>query len=281
MGVDAQGLETLAQHLAALSEGRGGDALQNRRIAVERVWPWHQTDDRRGHLRRRREGARRHVEQDLGLGAPAGQHAKAAIGLRAGRCDDALGDLALEHQGHRVVPGRPRLGLEPTDQQRRRNVVGQVGDDARRRWGERRHIDGKRVVRHDRQAAGAGGGDFLQRGDAAIVALDGDNVPGAGGEQGAGEPAGAGADLDHGDAGKIAGGARDAGCEVEIEQEILAEVLLGAKLVTGDDLAERGKLVERAHCALSFRLSSAAKRSAAARLVGSARPLPAISSAVP
>ena len=107
---------------------------------------------RRRDLRRRHEGRGRDVEQDLRLRAPAGQHREAAVGLRAGLRDDALGDLALEHQHEPVVPGRPRLGGEPDDQQRGRDVVGQVGDDARRAAAEiRPRVELQRVAGHDRQ----------------------------------------------------------------------------------------------------------------------------------
>ena len=54
----------------------------------------------------------------------------------ARRRDDALGDLALEHQGQPVEPRRP-VRRQPADQQRRGDVVGQVGADPRRRAGRR------------------------------------------------------------------------------------------------------------------------------------------------
>ena len=96
----------------------------------------------------------RDVEQDLRLRAPARQHREAAIGLRAGLGDDALGDLALEHQHEPVVPGRPRLDGEPRDEQRGRDVVGQVGDDADRAAAEiGPRVEFQRVAGHDRQPA--------------------------------------------------------------------------------------------------------------------------------
>ena len=102
------------------------------------------------------------------------------------------------------------------------------------------------------------------------------------GKKRAGQAAGAGPDLDHGDAGKRSRGAGDARRQVEVEQEVLAEALAGAKLVAGDDLAQRRQVVERTrHPASSFRLNSAARRSEAARLAGSALPVPAMSNAVP
>ena len=120
-----------AQHLAALAEGGLGDALERAAVAGQGSCARHKLHQRRRHLRRRHEGRGRDVEQDFRLRAPARQHREPAVGLRAGLRHDALGDLALEHQHEPVVPGRPRLDGEPADQQRGRDVVGQVGDDAR------------------------------------------------------------------------------------------------------------------------------------------------------
>jgi hypothetical protein len=47
------------------------------------------------------------------------QHGQPAIRFRARCGDDALGDLALEHEHGAVVPGWPRLGGDPGDEQRR------------------------------------------------------------------------------------------------------------------------------------------------------------------
>ena len=91
----------------------------------------------------------------FGSRAPAGQHRQPAIGLAAGRGDDALGDLALEHQHQPVVPRRPRLGGQPADQQRGGDVVGQVGDDARGLAVEiRPRIEFERVACDDVEPAG-------------------------------------------------------------------------------------------------------------------------------
>ena len=99
----------------------------------------------------------------------------------------------------RSIPRRPRLGGQPADQQRGRDVVGQVGDDARRRAVElRSRIEVERVAGDDLEPAGIVRGDLRERGDGALVALDRDHPPRAVGEQRAGEPAGPGTDLDHG-----------------------------------------------------------------------------------
>ena len=111
----------------------------------------------------------------------------------------------------------------------------------------RARIEVERVAGDDLEPAGIALGDLGERGDGAVVALDRDHAPRAGGEERAGQPAGAGSDLDHVDARERAGGARDAGGEIEIEQEILAERFLGGEAVPADHLAQRRQVVDRAH----------------------------------
>ncbi len=200
--------------------------------------------------------------------------------LRGAR-DDPLGHLALEHQRHRLVEGWPGLGAEPADQERRRDVVREIGDDAGGALREVCAVDLQRVAGNDGEAAGVTVGNFLQRGQAARVALNGDDTLRARGEQRPGQPAGTGADLDDRDPGKVARRTRDAGGQVEVEEEVLAERLVRGQAMAGDHLAERRQIVHPRYAAPSFRWSSAASLSAAARLDGSAMPLPAMSKAVP
>ena len=97
-------------------------------------------------------------------------------------------------------------------------------------------------------------------------------------QQRARQAAGAGADLDDDGARQRPGGAGDAACQVEIEQKILAKRLFGFEAVGRDDLAQRRQAVMgETHAAAS----RAARRAASIRLVGLARPLPAMSKAVP
>ena len=139
-----------------------------------------------------------------------------------------------------------------------------------------------RIGGDDIEAAGAVRRDLRERGDGAIVALDGDDALRAVGEQRAREAAGAGADFDHGHAGERAGGAGYAGGEIEIEQEILAERFLRAQIVSFDHLSQRREVVDRAHARADAGIEMrAASLSAAIRLDGSARPVPAMSNAVP
>ena len=74
--------------------------------------------------------------------APAGQHGEPAVVARCvRRRDDALRDLALEHQRQPVEPGGQGSVSSQRDQQRRRDVIRQVGADPDRpvrAGGERR-----------------------------------------------------------------------------------------------------------------------------------------------
>ena len=121
------------QHLAALAESGRGDAFECAAVAGQRSGA---RDELAPATRSPSAAARRPTgaisNRIFASRAPAGEHGEPAIGLRARLRHDALGDLALEHQHQPVVPGRPRLGGEPADEQRGRDVVGQVGDDARR-----------------------------------------------------------------------------------------------------------------------------------------------------
>ena len=125
-------------------------------------------------------------------------------------------------------------------------------------------------------------------GDGPLVDLDSDDMAGAFEEQRPGEAAGAGADLDHQPLVERGGAASDAACEIEIEQEMLAQALAGIETVGGNDFAQRRQPVDPVHGAgrcvaqrWRRRAMSSAIRRLAIRLVGSARPVPTMSRAVP
>ncbi len=110
--------------------------------------------------------------------------------------------------------------------------------------------------------------------------LDGDDMSRAECQQRARQAAGARTDLDDDRIIERAGRARDAGGEVEVEQEILAQRFAGRQSVFADDVAQRREVVDRAHEA-SLAAMREASRNAAIRLAGFARPVPAMSKAVP
>ena len=202
--------------------------------------------------------------------------------------DEAQGDLVLEHQGQAVERADP---VEPAEQQRRCDVVGQVGDDLARGCGEGRRVEVERVAGDDLQPAGKGGGKLAQCRKTARVALDRDDMGGAFGKQRAGQPAGAGADLDDVGGVERTRGAGDAARQVEVEEEVLAEPALGGDAVPGDDLAQRRQRRQGGRrrrvqpggssgsgASPPFRPRAAARRPGFA---GRATPLPAMSKAVP
>ncbi len=184
----------LAQHLAPLAERGLGRGRQQARVAGVRRSARQEFDHAGDDLGRRGEGGRRHVEQDPRLRAPAGQHGKpAVIGALGGRCDDAQRDLALEHQRQAIEERRPRLGLEPTGQEARADVIGEIGADADRRpagLGDQHfRRDGQGVGRDHLEAAWPAGADLGERRQRALVALDGDDGPCACGEERPGQAA--------------------------------------------------------------------------------------------
>src|SRR5262249_46727820 len=120
--------------------------------------------------------------------------------------------------------------------------------------------------------------ELVQRRNASRVAFDRNHALCSQRQQRAGEAARSGPDLHDRDAFEWSRGPRDAAGEVEVEEKILSERSTGGQTVTADYLAQRREVVDLAHAASARR---AASRSAATRLDGFARPLPAMSNAVP
>ena len=96
-----------------------------------------------------------------------------------------------------VVPGRPRLDANPRNEQGGGNVVWKVGDDTRRPMIEARaRIECQGIGRNHVKAPGISLGDFVQRGDCALIALHRDHPIGAERKQRTGKSARPGADLE-------------------------------------------------------------------------------------
>ena len=139
-----------------------------------------------------------------------------------------------------------------------------------------------RIGADDVEPAGIERGDRRKCRQAALVFLDSDDARGAFEQKRAGEAARSRADLDDGHAFEGSGGAGDAARQIEIEQEVLAEALLGGEPGRADHLAERGQSIRRAQARSSAaRLMASARRSASIRLRGLALPVPAMPKAVP
>ena len=278
-----QRLETGAQHLAALAKGGGSNAFEHGLLGrSKRFGAREDVHDTRCHFGRRDKGSRRDIEQDPHLREPLNQHREPPVRLLARRCGKALGDLALEHQSKALIVADP---LEPAEQQRRGDVVRQVRDDLAGCRREGCRIQPQRIAGNELQTPRIGGSQFAEGSKTAWVALDRNDPARAGGEQRAAQAARAGADLDDGGVVEPSGSARDPSRQVEIEEEILSETLMGDNAVPGDDLAQRrqwgGETVADQAAAARLAAIWAASRSAAIKLSARAVPRPAMSSAVP
>ena len=269
--LDRQRFQALPQHFAALAERCGRHLFQHPAVAWLRRGSRHQPHHRGGDLGLRHERGRRNVEQDFGLGAPVRQHAEPSIGFVVFTRDDAFGHLALKHQHHHVVPWRPRLDGQPVDQKRGRDVVGQVGDDFCLGAAEQRtRIERLRVGADNLEPSRIMFRNFLQRAQRAFVALDGDDAPRAERQQGAGQSARAGADLDDCRIFQRAGGAGDPRGQIEVEQEVLSERFAGRQRMLTNDLAQRRQVVDRAHAGCARHPGGQPQRRDQARRIGPA-----------
>ena len=193
------GFQALAQHLAPLAERRARDRLKGADPAGKGRFAGRQVDDARGDLRRRHEGRGRHVEEDARFASasrrarrggrnPSGRISSATIRSATSRWNISVSE---RHQG-----GQSRRG-EPAGQKGRADVVGQVGDDPHRiAADQRKRIEGQRIGFDHLQPARIMRGDLGKGRQAAGIALDGDDLAGAGREDRAGQPAGSRPDLD-------------------------------------------------------------------------------------
>ena len=196
---------------------------------------------------------------------PAGRgehHGQAPVGLAAGRRDDAIDDLLLQHEMH-VGDGGARF--EQVKEQRRRDVVRQVAADAKRRSAavQGGEVDVEHVGLVDDEFAGPCRALPQQPGE---VAVDLDDLEAlAALEEGQGQRAAPRADLDDAFAGLRVDRRDDSREDARVMQEMLAEALARADHPGVPPPAPR----------------RSASRIASNRLPGSARPVPARSSAVP
>src|SRR5687768_5714585 len=198
--------------------------------------------------------------------------------LGSGARDDALGDLFLEHQGQRSPPRRP-LASQPAQQQRRADIVGQIGDDMGAVAGLGALVDAHRVAFDDLEALRIFLLELGQGRPTAAIALDRDDVR-SGVEQRPSQSAGAWPDLIDSLAVQRSRNGGDPRQQLPVENEILAERLASLETVASDDVTQR---LGRALHSVGDRWTphSAASRIAAAMARGSAWSCPAMSNAVP
>ncbi len=217
----------------------------------------HEPHDRGPNLRRRRERARSDVEACLRAHRERQHDGEAPVLLAAWRRGHALDDLALQHHVQILDDG---CELEQMKQQRRRDVVGQVADDAQRaRPGrESAEVELQRIGFVDDQPLGM---RHAARQRGRELAIDLDDVQAL-------EPlaernrqrAGAAADFDHRVARQRSNNVDDPADDGRVVQKMLAEPFLGVHGVY---------------------TSCSASSTAANRLSGRARPVPASDNAVP
>jgi hypothetical protein len=222
----------------------------------------HEPHDRRVHLRRRPERAGRHLEQVFHAAARLQHDAQPAVDLAARVGGHAVHHFLLQHEVH--VADRGGV-LERVEQQRRGDVVGQVADQADRCAArERGDVDGERVGFDDLELADARGRRAQARGQVAVELDRGQRADAR--EQREGERAFARADLDEALARLRVDRAQQPVDDAALVQEMLPEALLHH--------------VRFGHGRARSNVSTA-NATAVARLDGSARPVPAMSSAVP
>src|ERR1035437_203732 len=175
-------------------------------------------------LRRRRESRGWQGEEPLGRSVHLNGDREQAIIARAGLGNDAIGHFALHHK-HGSVKGCMACGQ--LEQYGRGDAVGKGAnhqkllDDGGRGC---RKIELQYVLLNDRDALRRK--LHAQAEGQLVVQLDSQHVSSVGG-QGSGYGAMAGTDLDHGTAGQVANGGRDALDGLSVDEEILAELGLG------------------------------------------------------
>jgi hypothetical protein len=280
---DPEGFETSTQHFTPLAKGGGGDAFEcGSQSGSEGLGPREDVDDTRCHLGRRDEGAGGDIKQNSRLRKPLQQHREPAIRLAAGRCGKALGDLPLEHQGQALIFADP---LQPTKQQQRGDIVGQIGDNFARWIRERHGVEPERVCGMHLQALGIRRRELTERCKTPGIAFNRDDAAGTRRQQCPRQTPGTRADLDDSGVVEPSGGARDPACQIEVEEKVLTEAFASDYAMLENDLAQwrqRGWPRPRLQAVASrFAAISAASRSAAMRLSGRAVPRPARAKAVP
>ncbi len=150
----------------------------------------------------------------------------------------------------------------------------------------------QRIGGNDLEPVGIMRGDLIQRGNRALIALDGNDAGCAERQKRARQTAGPGSDFEHCNSFERSRRARDARGKVQVEQEVLAERFTRAQPVPTNNIAQRRQIIGGVRhdafveigasiVAPEDPASRAASRKAAIRLAGSAVPVPAISNAVP
>jgi hypothetical protein len=117
------------------------DLLHSQKIGGKRAAT--KGDQRRIDIRRRAEDGPRDRVKAGALGGELDEDRHRAVGLRAGPREEAVRDLALDHDRPRLDAREP---VQALDDERRRHVVRQVGDKLAGLGSERGQVGAQRVA---------------------------------------------------------------------------------------------------------------------------------------
>ena len=184
--------------------------------------------------RRRHKSAGRYVEQDSHIGDPLDENRKPSVGLAARRGGQALGDLALKHQGQALVV--PDL-LEPPENEQGGDVVREVRNNLARSLGKRRRVEFERIASDNIKATRINRSKLAERRETTPISFYRKNAARPTCQQRPRQTARAGTDFD--DRGLVEPSRRsyDPTRQVEIEKKILTQALVRGDAVSRDDLA--------------------------------------------
>ena len=211
----------MAQELPALREGDGDDLAEQPGVDTRRRRLRRHPHDRRVDPGRRLESLGRDVEHRLDVVAPLQHHAQSPVVLAAGYRRHPVDDLLLQHD---VLVDDMVDRLEQMKEDRRRDVVGQIADDAKP---PRACLPGRQGDEIDAQHVGL---DHLEPGRAAQagreVAVELDDDQGARAfEEGPRDRAQARSDLDDRLAGLRRHRPHDRIDDRRVGEKVLAETL--------------------------------------------------------
>ena len=229
-----------AQHLAPLAEGRLRDLRQRRaQLGRRLIGPRGQADHAGAHLGRRRERRGRQVEQALDPAQPLRHHREPAIvaACRARQRAGAPPPSGTSAPCARCSPAA-RTSERPGRWRHCRAGWRRCGSARRRAsaQGSTSSASASTSVRRPPARGSSSRSRATKRG----IALDGDDARAARIEQGARQPAGSGADLEHRGLCQLAGGRSDPAQDRRVEQEVLAQPLVGRQSETAQLGAQLG-----------------------------------------
>ena len=139
---EARQLERVRQLLAAVGEGGTDHGLELAILRRQLPAPA-KSNERRVDVRSRPKDVPRHRVEARSLSGQLNEHRDCSVRLRLGLGKEAVGDLTLHHH---APDADSRQSVEAFGDERRRDVVGKVGDELRRRRHKRAQVERERVT---------------------------------------------------------------------------------------------------------------------------------------